>query len=44
MTNLSYSGDNNYNSQENIKEKLIRIFIIYSVLSVLILTLLTFQD
>jgi trk system potassium uptake protein len=43
MTNLSYSGDNNYNSQENIKENVIRIFIIYSVLSVLILTLLNFS-
>jgi len=40
MTNLSYSGDNNFNSKENIKENIFRIFIIYSLLSVIILTLL----
>ena len=40
MTNLTYSGDNNINSQENIKDNIFKIFIIYSLLSILILTLL----
>ena len=40
MTNLSYSGDNNYNSKENIKDNILKIFIIYSSLSIAILTLL----
>ena len=40
MTSLSYSGDNNINSKENIKDNILRIFIIYSLLSILILTLL----
>ena len=40
MTNLTYSGDNNFNSESNIKDNLLRIFIIYSLLSILILSLL----
>ena len=40
MTNLSYSGENNFNSEENIKDNILRIFIIYSLLSILIFTLL----
>ena len=40
MTNLTYSGDNNFNSENNIKDNLIRIFIIYSLLSISILSLL----
>ena len=40
MTSLSYSGDNNFNSKENIKDNILKIFIIYSLLSILILTLL----
>ena len=32
MTNLTYSGDNNFNSENNIKDNLLRIFIIYSLL------------
>ena len=40
MTNLTYSGDNNFNSEDNIKDNLIRIFIIYSFLSIFILSLL----
>ena len=40
MTNLSYSGDNNFKSEENIKDNLLKIFIIYSVLSIIILSLL----
>ena len=40
MTNLTYAGDNNFNSENNIKDNLLRIFIIYSVLSIIILSLL----
>jgi len=40
MTNLTYSGENNFNSKENIKDNILRIFIIYSALSIIILTLL----
>ena len=40
MTNLTYAGDNNFNSENNIKDNLLRIFIIYSVLSILVLSLL----
>ena len=43
MTNLTYSGDNNFNSENNIKDNLLRIFIIYSVLSIIILILLNFS-
>ena len=39
MTNLTYSGDNNFNSENNIKDNLLRIFIIYSLLSIVILSL-----
>jgi trk system potassium uptake protein TrkH len=40
MTDLVYSGDSNYKSEENIKENIIKIIIIYSVLSLIIFTLL----
>ena len=40
MTNLTYNEDNNFNTKEKIKDNIIRIFIIYSVLSIAILTLL----
>ena len=40
MTQLSYSGDNNFKSEENIKDILLRIFIIYCSLSIIILSLL----
>ena len=40
MTNLTYSGDNNFNSENNVKDNLLRIFIIYSLLSIGILSLL----
>ena len=40
MTNLTYSGDNNFNSKNNIKDNLLKIFIIYSILSIGILSLL----
>ena len=40
MTNLTYSGDNSFNSEDTIKDNLLRIFIIYSFLSIGILSLL----
>ena len=40
MTNLTYSGDSNIKSEENIKNNLLRIFIIYCVLSLIFFTLL----
>ena len=40
MTNLTYSGDNNFNSENNIKDNLLKIFIIYTLLSIGILSLL----
>ena len=40
MTNLSFSGENNINSEENIKNNILKILIIYSALSIIILTLL----
>ena len=39
MTNLTYSGDNNFKSKENIKDNIIKIFIFYSVLSFIIFAL-----
>ena len=41
MTNLTFSGDNNFNKLENIKDNIIQIFILYSILSIIILTLLS---
>ena len=43
MINLTFSGDNNFNSKENIKDNILKIFIIYCVLSIIILTLLSFS-
>ena len=43
MTNLSYSGESNFNSESNIKYNILRVLIIYSVLSIVILTLLNFS-
>ena len=43
MTYLTFSGDNNFKSKENIKDNILKIFIIYSVLSIIILTLLSFS-
>ena len=40
MTNLTYSSDNNFKSESNIKDNLLRIFMIYSLLSIVILSLL----
>ena len=43
LTNLSYSGENNFNSKEIIKDNLLRIFFIYSTLSIITLSLLNFS-
>tara|TARA_Y100001958_G_scaffold131668_1_gene100952 strand:- start:160 stop:1572 length:1413 start_codon:yes stop_codon:yes gene_type:complete len=40
MTNLTYSGDTNNQSEENIKNNLLKIFIFYSTLSLIYFTLL----
>jgi trk system potassium uptake protein TrkH len=32
MTNFTYSGDNNFNSKKDIKENVLKIFIIYSII------------
>ena len=40
MTNLTYSGESNYKSEENIKNNLLKIFLFYSLLSLLYFTLL----
>jgi len=40
MTDLVYSGDSSYKSEENIKENITKIIIVYSVISLIIFTLL----
>ncbi len=40
MTNLTFAGDNNFSSESNIKDNLLKIFITYSLLSIIILSLL----
>ena len=40
MTNLTYSGESNYKSEEYIKNNLLKIFLLYSLLSLLYFTLL----
>ncbi len=40
MTNLTFVGDNSFKSEENIKNNILRIFILYSVLSFIVLVLL----
>ena len=40
MTNLTYSGDSNFKSEENVKNNLLKIFILYCILSFLIFSLL----
>ena len=40
MTDLVYSGDSSYKSEDNIKQNITKIIIIYSVLSFIIFTLL----
>ena len=44
MTNLTYSGDNNFKSNENIKNNIIKIFIFYSVLSFIIFAALSIAN
>ena len=39
MTNLTFSGDSNYKSV-NIKDNILRVFIFYCVLSIILLTIL----
>jgi len=43
MTNLTFSGESNNNSEENIKDNILKILIIYLALSILILTLLNYS-
>ena len=40
MTNLTYTGENIFKSEQNIKDNILKIFIYYSVLSFIFLTLL----
>tara|TARA_Y100000591_G_scaffold325110_1_gene345556 strand:- start:808 stop:1746 length:939 start_codon:yes stop_codon:yes gene_type:complete len=40
MTNLTFSGDSNFKSSENIKDNILKIFIFYCVISFILLTLL----
>jgi trk system potassium uptake protein TrkH len=44
MNELTYSGDGSINSESNIKNLLLRIFILYSLLSVLIFLLLNISN
>ena len=44
INELSYSGDGSINSENNIKDLLFRIFILYSVLSFIIFLLLNLSD
>ena len=44
MTNLTFSGDSNFKSEESIKNSILRIFIIYSFLSFFILVLLSISE
>ena len=43
MVNLTYSGDSNFKSEENIKNNILKIFIFYCLFSILIFTLLNFS-
>ncbi len=40
MTDITYSGDSNYNSEENIKNNILKLFIFYSILSFIFFVLL----
>ena len=44
MSDLTFSGDGSINSENNIKNLIIKIFIIYSILSLLIFLLLNFSE
>ncbi len=43
MTNLTYSGDSNFKTEENIKDNILKVFILYSVISFGFLLLLNFS-
>ena len=43
MTQLTYSGDSNFKSEENIKNNILKIFIYYIVISLLIFCILNFS-
>ena len=43
LTNLTYSGESNYLSEENIKNNLLKIFIFYSSISFIFLMLFNFS-
>ena len=43
MTNLTYSGESNFKSEENIKNNITKIFIFYTVLSLILFSLLNFS-
>ena len=43
MTNLTYSGDSNFKTEENIKDNILKVFILYSVISFVFLLLLNFS-
>ena len=44
MIDLTYSGDNYFKSQENIKNNLFKIFIMYCTLSLIFFTLLNISE
>ena len=44
MTNLTFTGDSNFNSTENIKNHLLKLFIFYTSLSFIFLLLLSIAD
>ncbi len=44
MTNLTFPGDSNFNSSENIKNHLLKLFIFYTSLSFIFLLLLSIAD
>ncbi len=43
MTQLTYSGDNNFKSIENVKNNILKLFILYVVLSLVFLLILNFS-
>ena len=44
MTDITFSGESNFKSEDNLKNNILRIFIFYSVQSFIILTLLTISE
>ena len=44
MNELTFSGDGNIYSEENVKNILLKVFILYSVLSFLLFLSLNFSD